>query len=83
MNEVLLSEALGEDTTTQLYRDADGGYRVRVMALPPDGGERTPASASPRVWRDDAVPAAEARALFGAPAAQRYVAAEVAFAAGA
>ena len=81
MNEVLLSEALGEDTTTQLYRDAEGGYHVRVMAQPSDGGERLPASGSPRIWRDDAVSAKEARALYDAAAAQRYVEAEVAFAA--
>ena len=40
MNELLLSETLGADTTTQLYRDAEGGYRVRVMELPEGGGEK-------------------------------------------
>jgi len=81
MNEVLLSETLGEDTTTQVYRDAEGDYRVRVMALPADGGEALPASASPRIFQDNPVSEAEARALYGVSAAKRYVEADEAFAA--
>ena len=79
MNELLLSESLGEDTTTQLYRDAEGAYRVRVMALPEGGGERTAASQSPRVFQDRPVGAEQARALFGVSSAQRYVDAATAF----
>ena len=39
MNEELLAETLGEDTTTQLYRDGEGVFPIRVMALPEGGGE--------------------------------------------
>lgn len=73
MNELLLSETLGEDTTTQLYQDADGGYHVRVMSLPEGGGEKLPASKAVRVFNDQPVSEAEARALYGAAASQRYV----------
>jgi hypothetical protein len=79
MHETLLCESLGEDTTTQLYRDADGGYHVRVMSLPEGGGEKLPASRAARVFTDQPVSAEEARALFGASAAQRYVEATQAF----
>jgi hypothetical protein len=83
MIEVLLSETLGEDTTTQLYRDGDGGYRVRVMALPAECGEKTPADKAPRIFQDQPVGEQEARALFRASAAQRYVEADAAFGGGA
>jgi len=79
MNEVLLSETLGEDTTTQLYRDPAGDYRIRVMVLPADGGEQVPAHSSPHVFHDRAVGAEEARAFYGASAAKRHVPAEQAF----
>jgi hypothetical protein len=79
MNETLLAETLGEDTTTQLYRDAEGSYRVRVMALPADGGEKLAARQSPHVFQDRPVGAEQARALFRASAARRYVEAEAAF----
>ena len=76
MNEELLAETLGEDTTTQLYREATEGsvgYRIRVMALPGEGGERVPPSQSPHVFDDRPADAEEARALFGGPGATRYV----------
>jgi len=79
MNEVLLAETLGEDTTTQLYRDADGHYHVRVMALPAEGGGKVPAHQSPHVFQDRPVSQEEAQALFRASAAQRYVEADAAF----
>ncbi len=80
MNEVLLCETLGEDTTTQLWRDGDGGYFVRVMALPEDGGEQLPAHRSPLVYQQQPVVEWEARMIFGGSHAQRYVEAEQAFA---
>lgn len=73
MNELLLCETLGEDCTTQLYRDEEGGYHVRVMSLPEGGGEKLPVSRAVRVFSDQPVGLEEARALFGASAAQRYV----------
>ena len=73
MNETLLSETLGEDTTTQLYRDAEGVYRVCVMALPEDGGEKVARAKSPHVFQYQPVVPEEARALFRSSAAQRYV----------
>ncbi|HKI98219.1 MAG TPA: hypothetical protein VKB51_07085 [bacterium] len=73
MNETLLSETLGEDTTTQLYRDAEGGYRVCVMALPEDGGEQVPPARSPHVFQHQPVAREEAHALYRSSAAQRYV----------
>ena len=79
MNELLLSETLGEDTTTQLYRDGEGGYRVRVMALPEGGGEKLAASRSPHVYTDQPVALEEARALYRAAAARRHVDAARAF----
>jgi hypothetical protein len=82
MNEELLAETLGEDTTTQLYRDGEGGYHIRVMALPPDGGGKLPAGLSPQVFQDRPVPLEVARTLFRAAAAKRYVEAEAAFPSG-
>jgi hypothetical protein len=80
MNDLLLSETLGEDTTTQLYRDAEGGYHVRVMALPGEGGgEKLATSHSPRIYTDQPVGLEEARALYRAAAAKRHVDAAQAF----
>ncbi len=79
MNERLLAETLGQDTTTQLWGDGEGGYRVRVMALPEGGAERANPVHSPRIFQDQPVSIAEARALFGASAARRYAEAGEAF----
>ena len=73
MNELLLAETLGHDTTTQLYRDEEGLYRMRVMALPEGGRERTLPSQSPKVFQDELVTLEEARTLFGISTAKRYV----------
>ena len=72
MNEELLAETLGEDTTTQLYRDGEGEFHIRVMALPSEGGEQVPASGSPYVFQDSPVTLQVARALWDAAAAKRY-----------
>jgi hypothetical protein len=79
MNEELLAETLGEDTTSQLYRDAEGGYHIRVMALPREGGEKVSAGHSPQVFQDRPVTVEVARALFGAAAAKRYTEQQAAF----
>jgi hypothetical protein len=79
MNETLLSETLGEDTSTQLYRDGEGAWRVRVLALPEGGGEKLAPARAVRVFVDQPVGEAEARALFRASAAKRYVEAGAAF----
>lgn len=73
MNEQLLAETLGEDTTTQLYRDAEGGFHIRVMAQPEGGEAQTPPSHSPQIFQDKPVPEETAKLLFNAPAAKRYV----------
>ena len=79
MNETLLAETLGEDTTTQLYRDVEGGFHIRVMALPEGGGEKTLAADSPRVFQDKPVAEDIARSLFNAAGATHHVEAEAAF----
>ncbi len=82
MNETLLAETLGEDTTTQLYKDGDGGFHIRVMALPEPGAECARASDSPEVFHDQPVSEEEARTLYRAAAARRYVEEAQAFPAG-
>jgi len=71
--ETLLAETLGEDTTTQLYRDSSGAFRMRVMALPEDGGEQVPPSRSPHIFDDRPISAEDAQSIFGGPGATRYV----------
>ncbi len=73
MQEELLAETLGEDTTTQLYRDAEGKFRVRIMALPDEGGEKITPVQSPHVFHDCLLDSEEARALYFSPAATRHV----------
>lgn len=75
----LLSETLGEDSTTQLLRDADGAYHVRVMTLK-EGGQAgaTPADAA-TVLHEQPIAATEARTLFKSAAATRLVAEGEAF----
>ena len=79
MNETLLAETLGEDTTTQLYQDDEGVFHIRVMALPEGGGEKSQASDSPYIFQDTPVTEDDARLLFDAAGAKRHVEAEVAF----
>ncbi|MEE8434246.1 MAG: hypothetical protein V3S64_05605 [bacterium] len=79
MNETLLAETLGEDTTTQLYRDGEGVFHIRVMALPEGGGEKSQAADSPRIFQDQPVDGDTARSLFNAAGAKRHVEAETAF----
>ncbi len=73
MHEELLAETLGEDTTTQLYRDAEGNFRVRIMALPDEGGEKITPVQSPHIFHDCPLDLAEARALYSSPSATRHV----------
>lgn len=73
MNETLLAETLGEDTTTQLWRDGAGRLRLYVMALPEGGGERTPPWESPRVYQEFTPDEAEARRFYAGGLAKRYV----------
>lgn len=73
MHEELLAETLGEDTTTQLYRDAEGKFRVRIMALPDEGGEKITPGQSPHIFHDCPLDLAEARVLYSSPAAIRHV----------
>ncbi len=75
MQEELLAETMGEDTTTQLYRDTEGAFRVRIMALPEEGGERVTPAQSPHVFHDCPLDIEEAHALYSSPAATRHVAA--------
>lgn len=79
MNEELLAETLGEDTTTQLYRDGEGVLHIRVMALPQGGGEKTQAADSPCIFQDQPVSEDIARSLFNAAGAKHHVEAEAAF----
>ncbi|MCH8074576.1 MAG: hypothetical protein IIC13_10395 [SAR324 cluster bacterium] len=79
MNEELLAETLGEDTTTQLYRDGEGVFHIRVMALPEGGGEQAQAADSPRIFQDTPVTGDDARSLFNAAGVKRHVEAEAAF----
>ena len=73
MHEELLAETLGEDTTTQLYQDAEGAFRVRIMALPAEGGEKLNPAQSPHVFHDCPLGIEEARALYSAAAAIHHV----------
>ena len=73
MDEELLAETLGEDTTTQLYRDSGGAFRVRIMALPEEGGEKITPTQSPHVFHDCPLGSEEARALYSAAAAIHHV----------
>lgn len=73
MSETLLAETLGEDTTTQLYRDTSGALRIRMMVLPEEGREKVPSSRSPHIFDDRPVNAERAQALFSGAGATRYV----------
>ncbi|MDH4249125.1 MAG: hypothetical protein OEW39_15070 [Deltaproteobacteria bacterium] len=76
---LLLSETVGEDTATQLYRDPEGFHLLVILALPQAGGEKTLPENAPRIWQRRRIGKAEAQAHYHAPAALRHLPPESAF----
>ena len=78
-NQVLLSETIGGDTASQVYRDASGAHLLVILALPEGGGEKTLPEHSPRVWQRRPIGKEEALAHYQAAAAVRHVPLAAAF----
>jgi len=75
----LISETEGEDTTSQLWRDAGGGYHVRIQTKPPEGGDDAGAAQPVRIFHEQAVSSAEARLLYATGSATRHLGEDQAF----